>query len=161
MKEKNHPTKAEEKRLNDLISQFDYLFEVSSFERNIVYKKEDNKAVISDIDLDIPYQRVYIQIYPSFWKHKVFEQRKALLHEFCHIVANPIQLIAQNLLDGRFKTQKDLEDAVEQTTSRIENLLDAQFGQARGKIRPQLHSYTQNPWLLQEFYESFQCWRRQ
>lgn len=124
-----HPTKKEEKRLMDFTTQMEFLFAVNNFDRSFTYKKveSENDGSSLDVSVDIPYQRIHINVYPCFWNESLKEQRKQLLHEFCHTVIYPVQSVANDLFGGKFRTEKEIKDAVEQSTSRITELLHAQL----------------------------------
>lgn len=127
---KKHPTKAEQKRVTNLLEQLEFLFAVNNFERSLTFmkeEKEEGERLIADVSIDRLYQRILIRIYPSFWNEHIKFQRKALLHEFCHVIIQPIQSVALDLFNGKFRTMKELRDATEESTSKVENLLDAQL----------------------------------
>jgi len=122
-----HPTPKERKRLAVLMEQLDWLFGVSSYERHLLFKKKDKDGAMAEITIDASYERIVMNIYPMFWEESREEQRAALLHEYCHHVAYPLQLAASLLYKGELVTPNDQEAAVEKTTSRICHLLDAQL----------------------------------
>lgn len=127
-----HPTRVEEKRVFDLLEQLEYLFMVNGYSRSVSFKKTDVGVTAADVSIDRSYQRIHISIYPIFWEEDLQDQRKALLHEFCHTVTVPVQEVGEDLLKGKLRTSDELQKAVEETTSRVENLLDAQL---RGRNR--------------------------
>lgn len=112
------------RRVDELIHQFSWFFQVNQFDKILIYceKDEDNRA--AEITLDEPYQRITIRIYPVFFTETLSEQRKALLHEFCHIITLPEKTALHALLDGKLVTPDRIKDLNETATSRIENLLD-------------------------------------
>lgn len=128
-----HPTKREEARLMALTDQLEYLFAVNNYDRSFVWKQQDTPELVgADVTISIPYQRITICVYPVFWTHTLREQREMILHEFCHTIIQPIQNVATDLFEGKFRTEKERIDAVEHATSRVAQLLDAQL---RGKNR--------------------------
>lgn len=122
-----HPTKKEKDRLYALMEQLDYLFSINNFDRSITFKKTDHKGVAADISIDIPYQCITINIYPTFWTHTRKEQREFILHEYCHTVSRPLNDVACDLMDGKLITKIQRKDAWEEVTSRTAQLLDAQL----------------------------------
>lgn len=113
----------------DFTEQFEFLFAVNNYDRSFTYKKteSEDKGASLDVSVDVPYQRIHINIYPCFWEQSLKEQRKQLLHEFCHTIIYPTQIVAEDLFDGEFRTKKEIKNAVEQSTSRITELLHAQL----------------------------------
>ena len=109
------------------MEQLDYLFSVNNFDRSIIFKKEDKEDVSADISIDIPYQRLTVNIYPVFWTHSRKEQREMILHEYCHTVSRPLNDVACDLQDGKLITKTQRKEAWEEVTSRTAQLLDAQL----------------------------------
>ena len=125
-----HPTKQEEKKLFTLMEQLDYLFSVNNFDRHIAFKEKENPEnaeVAADITIEIAYQRISIRIYPCFWEHTRKEQREFLLHEYCHTIPHPLNVLACDLREGKMVSMEQRRDALEEVTSRIALLLDAQL----------------------------------
>src|SRR3990167_7601545 len=125
MKPPKHPTKKEEKRLMAFTDQMEFLFAVNNFDRSFTWEKTDKEGIAAEVTISIPYQTFNIAFYPLFWTQTLKEQREILLHEFCHSLIVPIQNVASDLFEGRFRTEKERKDAVEESTSRITQLLDA------------------------------------
>ena len=125
MKKPKHPNKKEEKRLMAFTDQMEYLFAVNNYDRSFTYKELDSDDLCAEVELTVPYQRINIAIYPIFWTLTLKEQRELILHEFCHILIQPVQTVAWDLFEGKFRTEKERKDAVEQSTSRVAQLLDS------------------------------------
>ena len=125
MKKPKHPTTKEEKRLMAFTDQMEYLFAVNNYDRSFTYKEQDSEGVGAEVEINVPYQRINIAIYPIFWKHTLKEQREMILHEFCHTVIQPVQAVARDLFEGKFRTEQERKDAVEQSTSQVAQLLDS------------------------------------
>lgn len=96
---------------------------------------ESGGKVGADVTINRDYQRVRIQVYPCFFEMTPEDQRGALLHELCHSFADRLQSITENLIAGRIETKVSLQQAVEETTSRItailSGLLAGQYKYAR------------------------------
>lgn len=121
-----HPTKREEKRLMSFTDQMEFLFAVNNYDRSFTYKQKDDKEWVAvEIEINVPYQRINTAIYPIFWTYSLKEQRKILLHEFCHIIIQPVQAVAADLFEGKFRTEEERKNAIEQSTSRVTQLLDS------------------------------------
>lgn len=111
-----------------LLEQFDWMFGVQNFHRNLVYKENDETSngslKTAEIFFYEDYQELEIDLFPEFFKSSFQDQRKILLHEFCHVITIPSKKIAFDLLDGRLVTPDKIKDVNEEATSKIENLLD-------------------------------------
>lgn len=106
----------------------DFLFSVNNFDRGIVFKSnDDGDDTGASVLLDIPYQRITVNIFPLFWENKLKDQREMILHEYCHIIVHTLQRVTNDLSEGKFRTHKEIRDAVEECTSRFTMLLDAQL----------------------------------
>jgi len=85
--------------------------------------EKDEDDTILEITMKSDYQRVYLDIYPAFFTFDLEKQRKALLHEHCHLIPLGLQKIAYGLLDGTLYTDREIVYAKEHATSMVENLL--------------------------------------
>ena len=101
------------------------MFGIKYYDRGIVYKKEDKDGIAAEISYDEPYQRVTIYIYPSFFKETILDQKKALLHEFCHLITLPSKVLTYKIIDGGHVSFDEAKNENERATSKIENLIDA------------------------------------
>jgi hypothetical protein len=119
-----HPTKKEEKALQELLDSFDWFFGVKRLEREIVYKKEDEGMKSAEIKYEEDYQRITLYLYPCFWEGDLKERRKTILHEYCHIITIPSKVGMRELLDGKLITYDRIQEINERETSQIENVID-------------------------------------
>ena len=69
------------KRIIKFLEEIDWLFSLNNFDRKIILKKEDEENKYGEIIYDEIYQTITINLYPCFFKQKLEEQRKILLHE--------------------------------------------------------------------------------
>lgn len=117
--------KQNKKKLMDLVFGLAPMFSVNMLDIEYRWMKEDdNKDLCADITYDEPYQRITIRVYPVFFSLDLREQRKAILHEMCHIITLPSKLQANQLANGKIVTEQSSTDTNEKQTSQIENILD-------------------------------------
>jgi len=119
-----HPTKKEEKQLQELLDSFDWFFGVKRMDRGLVYKERDEGGKSAEIRYEEDYQRITLYIYPCFWEGSRKERRKAILHEYCHIITIPSKVGMRELLDGKLITKDRIQEINERETSQIENIID-------------------------------------
>jgi hypothetical protein len=122
------PNKEERRRLLALMEALDWMFSITNFDRTLHYMHEADDSspdCIAEVSVTREYQRITISIYPKFWELDAEKQRKALLHEYCHSETEPLQHQAEALRKGHLVTEKQVSEAVEEVTSRMENHLDA------------------------------------
>ena len=113
-----------EKKIMELLAQLDWLFGTAVMDRELLNIKEDEDHKMAEVTYEENYQRIIIRLYPCFHAKSLQEQRKAILHEFCHCITLPSKHAMLNLLDGKLITNDQIEFINEKETSRIENLLD-------------------------------------
>lgn len=130
-----HPTKHEEKKVWELIEDLSWLFGINQFERTLKFMKSQEKVDASgggdsaaSIDVDRPYQRFTIRIFPAFWSTDRKFQRKCILHEIAHTLPLPLESIIEDLQDGKLRTKQEFIDASEEVVSKMENILDRLLG---------------------------------
>lgn len=124
--------------IHSFVDDMSYLFGVRHYELGLVKAKRDKDKVVAEIEHEEDYQRITITIYPTFWEQSQEEQRKFLLHEFCHTLTDPIFDVAERLRNGRVETHEHQRIANEKSVSRIANILDSLL---RGKSRYARESY--------------------
>jgi hypothetical protein len=111
-----------------LIEQFDWMFSTQNFEQSVTFEKEDDflndTPITRRITYDDMYQRIEIQIFPTFFDLSLDRQRKVLLHEFVYTFTIPLNRIAYDLHAGNLYTPEHISRAHERATSKIENILD-------------------------------------
>lgn len=123
---KKHPTKKEEKRVMDLISEFEYLFSVQNFERHIkILHEETPNSPVASMKTELDYQRITLTLYPAFFKESLKDQRKTILHEFIHAWVEPLVFEGSKPLKGLFTSEDLIRERMEEVTSKVENVLDA------------------------------------
>lgn len=122
------PSKRQKQKCIDLIEQMDFLFSTNNYTRTLNFgENKPEEYVAADVTINIPYQRIHINIYPAYWEQDKYAQRMSILHEFCHAIVKPLQDVCFDLQEGKLRTTADRKDAVEHVTSRIAQLLDAQL----------------------------------
>ena len=138
-----HPTRKEKQRLFSLIDQMEWLFSVNNFRRTISFAERDLEEipVNAEVFVDIPYQTLRIVIYPRFWEMDLEQQRMCVLHEYCHMLTNPIQQKAKDLFEGKFHTEDSIVDATEEATSKVTQLLGMLLGGNGGYAREAFRAY--------------------
>jgi len=124
MKAKN-PTKKDKDRVKELVWGLDGLFNTINYDLGFIWATEDFKECAASVDVDEPYQRLVITIYPSFWNHDRDNQRKFILHEMCHVLTDPMNSVIKNLQNGILETDHHRSNAVERSTSYLTEILDA------------------------------------
>lgn len=120
------PTKKQKKKLMALMVDLDWFFGVTNLDRTLTYMhKNDPESpdCACDVTIDRPYQRMSINIYPTFWENTENRQRDYIVHEYCHYLVQPLQEIARHLSEGRLHTKEDISQSVEQVTSSVANII--------------------------------------
>ena len=110
-------------RIKDFLEDMGWLFGTNNLEKKIVLKKEDKDGLLAEVTYEDDYQRMSLSIFPLFFKDKPQDQRKALLHEFCHYINHQLKIAAEDALNGKMITQDQITRANEQAASKVENLL--------------------------------------
>lgn len=124
------PTSKDKKQLVELMENLDFLFGINAKSRSMVYMKEDRvedtleRQPALDVAIEEDYNRVRIRIYPCFWEHTKDEQRKMVVHEYCHVLVSPLHQIAQNLLDGKLETTEHKRVAWEKSVTSIDYIIN-------------------------------------
>lgn len=136
MKKKSSIPKKVPKRILDLTDQLEFMFSLQNYDRVIFLKKQEGKeGYTASIEVQEEYQRVTINIFPSFFEAPLNEQRQYLLHEFCHTISHPLLEVADNLRSGRLETPENVRIASEKTVSKtteiLHRLLRLKMGYAR------------------------------
>ncbi len=114
----------QKRKIREFFITLQDLFQVGNLENSIKWMAENDGNVAAEITFEEKYQRISIKIFPMFLELPQIEQRKALLHEMCHLITIPLTSIAKDLLDGRFRTREEVDLFGERSTSQIEDLLD-------------------------------------
>lgn len=121
------PSKKDKKDLLNLMSDLDFLFGINAKNRELRYKDSDKKvndiSTICEILVEEDYNRVTIYIYPIFWDKDQKERASSIIHEYCHILVNPLHDVAQNLIDGKLETWEHKRVAWEKSVCSIEYLI--------------------------------------
>ena len=112
------------KRIIKFLEEIDWLFNLNNFDRKITLKKEDDENKCGEIIYDEIYQTNTINLYPCFFKQKLEEQRKILLHELIHSITLPSKIAMTELLNGYLITPQRINSINEIETSKIENIID-------------------------------------
>lgn len=134
--------KQNKKKVMVLLEQLDWMFSVQNFDRAVMFQKDDeyfdDDPVHCRITYNEDYQRVTVEIFPTFFKKPLDEQRKIILHELIHTITIPLNQIAFALHAGNLYTPYQIKQSHERATSRIENILDKLL---RGGMRCAKKSY--------------------
>lgn len=112
------------RKIVDLLTDFDWMFGTSVMDRKLVYMEDDEDGKVAEVTIHEEYQQITIRVYPCFFNHSLKEQRKALLHEFCHVISAPSRLAMFDMKDGKLITEDQIKFINEKETSRIECILD-------------------------------------
>lgn len=118
-----HPTKKEERRIQDFLTQMEGAFGVQNYDRSVHFAKEDHENNAAKVDIYEDYQRFKITIYPCFWENSLEHQREFLLHEFCHYLVEPLSQLSWDMIQGNLQTKEHRRVAVEKSTSLITNIV--------------------------------------
>lgn len=118
------PSAKDKARVVTLLSDFEFLFGLQGYDRNLTFRDTEKDLCVADICVEEDYSRVYINIYPRFWDNSLKDQRMYLLHEFVHSWVQPINLIAANLQEGKLETSEHRRFALERSVSVITNAMD-------------------------------------
>lgn len=120
--------KQNKKKVMSLLEQLDWMFSVQNFDRSVIFSKDDeyldDTPVHCRITYEEDYQRVAIEIFPTFFKMPLDEQRKTILHELIHTITIPLNKIAFALHAGNLYTPYQIKQSHERATSRMENIVD-------------------------------------
>ncbi|MEI9966154.1 MAG: hypothetical protein WDN67_00540 [Candidatus Moraniibacteriota bacterium] len=120
--------KKEVKRVLKFLDEIQWLFALQNYERTVTPKNQDiqngEEVRLADVTLDEKYQTIHINLYPSFFKRDLKDQRKTLIHELCHTITLPLCESAESLLEGKLITSEQIAQISETATSKIENILD-------------------------------------
>lgn len=109
----------------DFLSDMQYLFALQNYDRTVVFKTEPNEDKAASVYVEEDYQRIKISIYPCFWGNSLKNQAEYLLHEFCHYLVLPIDMVAYNALTGKMESSEHRRVALEKSVSSIANIIDS------------------------------------
>ncbi|MFA6295517.1 MAG: hypothetical protein WC666_03805 [Candidatus Paceibacterota bacterium] len=115
--------KKEQERIEKLLNNLGFMFNVHNFEKEIIHEQVDNGS-LADISYEENYQRLTLRVYPCFFKQTIDEQRKTILHELCHTITLPLRTSFHEFLDGKATTKEQIKFLNERETSILENLFD-------------------------------------
>lgn len=124
-------TERQKKRIMKFLEDMQWLFQVQNYDRKLTLMKENDGDKCAEVTFNEDYQRIKIKIYPCFFEETLVEQRKALLHEFCHTITIPMNKIMIDFIQGKSVTEETACNIHERSTSQIENILD---GLLQGKL---------------------------
>lgn len=115
------------KHTRDLVKKLTRLFALENYDRSFQYPKEDYEGTAASVHIEEDYQRVCIKLYPVFFKDSAENQKKYLLHEFCHTITHELVNMCDKMINGTFISRDQIKTGCERTTSKatiiIENLL--------------------------------------
>lgn len=112
------------KRVVKFLEDMQWLFQVQNYERKLSIMKEDLDDKCAEVIFNEDYQRIQIKLFPCFFEQTLEEQRKALLHEFCHTITIPMNKLTIDFMSGKAVTEETVRTVHERSTSQIENIVD-------------------------------------
>ena len=119
-------------RIENFLENIQWLFQIQNYDRKFSILKADDGEKKAEIHYDEEYQTIKISLYPLFFKSKLEDQRKILLHELCHTLTLPQKILFFDFIDGTKTATKDQSIFLnERETSQIENIID---GLLQGKF---------------------------
>ncbi len=107
------------------LKEFQYLFGVQTYDRAVILESKDSKNFAASIFVEEDYQRITIKIFPCFFENELADQRRYLLHEFCHYFTTDLADTARNLLNGDLVTKEQIRVANEKGVSRATNIIES------------------------------------
>jgi hypothetical protein len=120
-------SRKQKRRIIALIESFDWLFGSQNYDLEIVSEDEEciyeEKSIACEVKIDRRYQQMLIILYPRFFEHDLEQQRKLLLHEYCHLITGKLKTTCEGMLNGELHTIREIYEASETATAQIENLL--------------------------------------
>jgi hypothetical protein len=111
-------------RITRFLDEMQWLFSINNYDRNIIFAEKDSDHTAAKIECDERYQRITLTIYPHFLTLELEDQRKALLHELCHVWTLDSKALTFDLLEGTHVTFEQAKNVNEVLTSRLENVLN-------------------------------------
>lgn len=108
------------------IQKLSVLFGLGLYEIQISFKETghgDGDAYADIVD-DYEYKTISIKIYSKIYKESNEFIKKVILHELCHTITFKQFTIANELLNGVLHTRQEVRIESEESTSKIENILD-------------------------------------
>lgn len=112
------------KHIIKLVERFEMVFDLGSWDRHFILKKNDEEERAASIEVDEEYQRIYISLYPCFFNNDRVQQREYILHEFCHVISTPLVRLLDEFKVGKLVTFQQIKFESERATSRMTNILD-------------------------------------
>lgn len=116
------------KDVREICSKLRSEFFVGEYEMAIQWMNEDNeedgKKTLASIPIDTRYLNFRVQIYPilqKYWLEDRHEFLNTLIHEFSHLLTEPLYLLALKSMSER--EQDYLEEVRERQTQRITNVI--------------------------------------
>jgi hypothetical protein len=119
-----------EKKIRVFLDTFDRIFSLHNYDKKLVIsdKQETNEAnqnYEAVVVCDRVYQTITIKLYPLFFKGSDVEQKKTLIHELCHSLLGDYKNAVYDLLNFKVVTKDYADNINEETTSKIENIIDS------------------------------------
>ena len=112
------------KRIRKFFEGMDWLFQIQNLSKKIEWMKEEEDGKCAEVIYREDYQTITIKIYPCFFQEHPEDQRKALLHELCHVITIPMNKLTVEFMQGKAVTDETVRSIHERSTSQIENILD-------------------------------------
>lgn len=121
MKKTKDANKAVKDKIGKFCEDFDFFAGVQHWDKSIVYKEGDSPLASVLVDRD--YKRITLNIYPPFFKESKQSQAETLVHEFVHVLLDPLQQVTTDLLDGHLVTKRHFTSALEESTSGVTEII--------------------------------------
>lgn len=112
-----------QKKVRQFIKDFTGFFGLTHFTIEVDFPAQ-KENLLADIDTETRYQRININVYKCLFKETPEEQRKTLIHELCHTILHELEMCAWNLRNDKAVSKSHIEQTVEVTTSKLENMFD-------------------------------------
>jgi len=85
----------------------------------------------ADIDIDLKYKELIINIYPMFWNQTEYTQFIIIFHEFCHVITEQQYMIGVHYDNNLLVTRREIEYTREHETSLMEKAFIWILGNAK------------------------------
>lgn len=110
------------KKIQKFCEDFDFFAGVQHWDKSIVYK-ETGDSPLASVQVDRDYKRVTLNIYPPFFKESKKSQAETLVHEFVHILIDPVHQTGSDMLEGYLVTKRHFTSSIEESTSGVTEVI--------------------------------------
>ena len=119
-KDKNKKVKL---KIESFLEDFDFIVGTQHWDKTLVIKDEDKDNQLASVECDRKYKRLTINIYPCFFKENPKSQAETLVHEMVHVLIDPLQQVANDMLEGHLVTRRCFSHALEESTSSVTEIM--------------------------------------